>query len=636
MKTKSTRSIKQGVIGLKSGNATRFNEGNLGIARDGDNYILYNFDTNIRSRLMTKEEVSTYIREYAESKNHFAETNGQSDVNTENGGYELSENTNAYTEKEIESIIKGEKNSIAKTFSDVLTFISDSIGGKGTKRLFLGKFKTNTASMVKIETDVSIYGKSLVLASDEIRHLFNQHGNVKNELLRGQEAISTDNFNKVVDAVLKPDSVTSSIDNSGTVTLVFEKESDGKTTAVTIVSEKKKALTLKSAWITKKGQHISPPSDVQAPNQTSNSELSMNAVPMNSISQPAEKINSSEKKTSVEVESVDSWARENIPDYAALPSSAKMMIRKVIRQARANGLSEADVKMWADMSAHSGIDVAFDKSLSKTKVKVKQKDGTVKEKIKFVNAYYDEKNNRIVANPEARISQEKALFHELDHALRAFYKKKGINIALKYKKALDNIDEDTEAQIKKEYGDDQAIIDDETTAFYAAEIMATKGYAKALAKEQPSIMKRILSFFKEASNYKNERLSRAAKSYYKLYQKMYAEFSAANRGNNALGGVEGSKRYSLNIKYTDGSVEVLANARTLTNEQAVNYLKKAKAGQIRRNSYIPVRKDTPKVIIDTLYYAGETIRDLSLVMQVKKAQQSMKTKNMDNRVGKKC
>jgi len=74
--------------------------------------------------------------------------------------------------------------------------------------------------------------------------------------------------------------------------------------------------------------------------------------------------------------------------------------------------------------------------------------------------------------------------------------------------------------------------------------MATKGYAKALATEQPSVMKRILSFFKEASNYKNERLSRAAKSYYKLYQKMYEEFSAANRGNNALGGVEGSKRYS--------------------------------------------------------------------------------------------
>ena len=101
-----------------------------------------------------------------------------------------------------------------------------------------------------------------------------------------------------------------------------------------------------------------------------------------------------------------------------------------------------------------------------------------------------------------------------------------------------------QAQIKKEYGDDQAIIDDETTAFYAAEIMATKGYAKALAKEQPSIMKRVLSFFKEASNYKNERLSKAAKSYYKLYQKMYAEFSATNRGNNALGGVEGDRHHT--------------------------------------------------------------------------------------------
>ncbi|MBR2388119.1 MAG: hypothetical protein IKB02_09935 [Clostridia bacterium] len=337
-KTKGKRSVKQGVIGLKSGNATRFNEGNLGIARDGDNYILYNFDTNIRSRLMTKEEVNEYLRNYSQ----------------------------------------------------------ETYQAEQTKR---------------------------------------------------EEA-----------------------------------------------NAKRKA----------------------------------------------------------EVEELDTWARENIKDYAGLVPSAKLMVREVIRQARANGLSETDVKMWADMSAHSGLDVAFDKSLSKTKVKVKQKDGSVKEETKFVNAYYDEKNNRIVANPEARISQEKALFHELDHALRAFYKKKGINISLKYKKALDKIDEDTEAQIEKEYGADQAIIDDETTAFYAAEIMATKGYAKALATEQPSVIKRILSFFKEASNYKNERLSRAAKSYYKLYQKMYAEFSAANRGNNALGGVEGSKRYSLIGRTKDG------------------------------------------------------------------------------------
>ena len=70
------------------------------------------------------------------------------------------------------------------------------------------------------------------------------------------------------------------------------------TLAVTVSSEKKKALTLKSAWITKKGQHISPQSDVQAPNQTSDNELSMNAV-NNSISQENGFVNSENLATTV-------------------------------------------------------------------------------------------------------------------------------------------------------------------------------------------------------------------------------------------------------------------------------------------------------------------------------------------------
>ncbi len=92
-------------------------------------------------------------------------------------------------------------------------------------------------------------------------------------------------------------------------------------------------------------------------------------------------------------------------------------------------------------------------------------------------------------------------------------------------------------------------------------------------------------------------------------------------------------QYSLSIKYTDGSIEELADARWLTNEQAIDYLKRAKRGELRRDTYIPVRKDTPQVIIDTLNDAGETAENLSLIMQVRKAQQAMSTKNAGNRLG---
>ena len=52
------------------------------------------------------------------------------------------------------------------------------------------------------------------------------------------------------------------------------------------------------SFSTKKEQHISPPSDVQAPKLTPKSELSMNAILANNISQNAEKVNSNYEKSS--------------------------------------------------------------------------------------------------------------------------------------------------------------------------------------------------------------------------------------------------------------------------------------------------------------------------------------------------
>lgn len=111
----------------------------------------------------------------------------------------------------------------------------------------------------------------------------------------------------------------------------------------------------------------------------------------------------------------------------------------------------------------------------------------------------------------------------------------------------------------------------------------------------------------------------------KAFEKAYRETTEIK--NTAEGGV----RYSLNIQHSNGAVEELADARTLTDEQALNYLKQAKSGKLRRNSYIPVRKDTPQVLIDTLKQVGEKVDNLSLVMQVRKAQQSMSEKDKSGR-----
>ncbi len=93
------------------------------------------------------------------------------------------------------------------------------------------------------------------------------------------------------------------------------------------------------------------------------------------------------------------------------------------------------------------------------------------------------------------------------------------------------------------------------------------------------------------------------------------------------GVASGETKYSLKIKHTDGTETEISDARDLTNEQAVDYLKQAKSGALRRDTYIPVRKDTPQVIIDSLEQVNETVSNQSLVMQVRKAQKAMAAEN---------
>lgn len=205
-----------------------------------------------------------------------------------------------YGDEEVKSILRDSKNSVAASYDDVERFFKESISGNDLKRLFVGKLKTSVSKMILEKTGINTYNKGIVLTSDDIRNIVNNHGSETGEALRGQTAITDENFSQIVETLFSPDDVSLSVDEkSGTKSILFEKSIDGDVTAVTLVSEKKKALSLKSAWINKKTeQHISPPSDVQAPNLTPDSELSMNAVPTNSISQNPGNVNTDSKKSS--------------------------------------------------------------------------------------------------------------------------------------------------------------------------------------------------------------------------------------------------------------------------------------------------------------------------------------------------
>lgn len=254
-----------------------------------------------------------------------------------------------------------------------------------------------------------------------------------------------------------------------------------------------------------------------------------------------------------QAEALDTYARENIADYSKLSSPNQSMIRKVIREGRAKGMSDEDVLAYAKISAHAGIDISFDKQATFRGHDEERGD-------EYADGFYDPKTNRIVVNPEAKRSHERLLLHELEHTIL-----RGKNGVKLMSTALKNIDSDTREKILRRYGEfysknglgeaeSAGILADEVAAHYAEEILSNRHTLERLVEAEPSLKEKILSFFKGASeDYKSvPKLSRAARSYYKTYKKLFDEFAERNFQNNAteaqtarLSGEVSDARFSL-------------------------------------------------------------------------------------------
>jgi hypothetical protein len=170
----------------------------------------------------------------------------------------------------------------------------DNGGGSSVQRELQKELSDNTGKSENNES--GIFEKDATDGSRRLKFsLKDSDGNVEKESLSGQIAISKDNIEDVIETLLSPDSVEHS-DSNGQIGILFKKNIGGKITAITILSEKKKALTLKSAWIIKNKQHISPTTDEKSPVSTSITGWSMNAVSNNSIRNSEENINTNSEE----------------------------------------------------------------------------------------------------------------------------------------------------------------------------------------------------------------------------------------------------------------------------------------------------------------------------------------------------
>ena len=279
-----------------------------------------------------------------------------------------------------------------------------------------------------------------------------------------------------------------------------------------------------------------------------------------------------------QAEEIDTYARENITDYTKLSAPNQSMIRKVIREGRAKGMTDEDVLTYAKISAHAGIDITFDKQATSRGYNEEGKE-------EYADGFYDPKTNRIVVNPESKRSHERLLLHELEHTIL-----KGKDGKKLIATAFENMDEDMKAKILKRYGDfyrgkglDAAeridILNDEVSAHFAEDILSNRHTLEKLIEAEPSLKDKILSFFKGASeDYKSvPKLSKAARSYYKTYKKLFDEFAERNFQNNAteaqtarLSGEVSDARFSL--QFADHIADnqrrfVLSNNVALTQDE---------------------------------------------------------------------
>lgn len=233
---------------------------------------------------------------------------------------------------------------------------------------------------------------------------------------------------------------------------------------------------------------------------------------------------------------LDAYAKENISAYSNLSDANKSLVRGVIRQARAAGISDADALSYARVSAKAGVNISFDRQakVDGAEVLLVGKNTETGAPV-YADGVYLAQTNTIYVNPEAKRTHESLLIHELTHAI---YRGKGGSVILM--KGVEKMSDAEKQAIVNKYraaGHGSAVeLIDEINAHFAEGQLTNKKLLQRLTEDAPTIKQRILAFFKKSATAysEDERLSGTAKKLYKQYKKLFDSFSEENQGNNAF------------------------------------------------------------------------------------------------------
>lgn len=255
-------------------------------------------------------------------------------------------------------------------------------------------------------------------------------------------------------------------------------------------------------------------------------------------------------KAQEETQQLDTFARENIPDYKKLVGAQQQAVRQTLRQAKAAGVSEADQILYASVAARSGVNIEFVSAETlgaNADAGYSLKDGKI-----LVN-------REIANNPNARTAA-KILLHEFTHGMihrgYAVRGKKGdMHLENKvlndfFTTAIKGLSTEQQIEILTPYverhnvkmqdfldGKVDLSIDtyielrEELAAHFVERELGSSAALQRIISDKPSFKDRLLSFLKRAkTDYSsNEKLSRAANALLKKYQKFFNKYSTQNR-----------------------------------------------------------------------------------------------------------
>ena len=540
------------------------------VAREGDQFIIYDYDTGNVTRDMTRAEVNAALGRYRQSK---AASEISAEVNQENE--KTSENLSSDTSFSDEKIRENAKevlkmDSVAdltgKEFSSqepgtlkekVLAFFA-SFGNK-VKTKEIGIVSVNSASFhddrshgLTREKIVSFGAIQKVLASGKVIDIYKPDGKQYQRItIAAPIKIGTEKY--YMGAMVQKD-------NQSNRMYLHEVITEKATLSFTTEPATENGEVLRDKgrlYITSILQNALK---VNTSGEKSAKTLS-EMLPMEEKARPTIKEIKAANEARAQAAAIESLAKEKIKGYADLSKPNQSMVRKVLREAMASGISEKDALSYARVSARSGLDIVFDK---KACYKGKNEAG---EDV-YHAGFYDPEGNRIVINPETKRKHAALLIHELSHAIRSYIGKDGKR---HYKAGIDDVTKISDEmwdKINADYGDgtisetQTEFRIDEASAYYAEKMLGTDTAIDLLLGEKPTLQQKILSFFKKsAQDYSSdEALSRESRKLLRNFKKTFDAFAARNQGRN----IEARNDGDVNARrYSSDFVEFIDSVRKM-------------------------------------------------------------------------